>query len=177
MALDINRQTENGGHPMSVSSLKKTVLLLTLLCLPATAALTAPASPFVAMAGTWSGGGVLHTSDGQQEQLRCRAAYDVAGSGEQLRLNLKCASASYNFDLASEVEYHGGAISGSWSEASRNASGTLSGRAAGDHVEAAARGDSFSANLSLTTRGDRQTVSIQPQGANITSVSLALSRR
>ena len=158
-------------------NLARTALLAASLSLPPAAALAAPASPFVAMAGTWSGGGVLQTSDGQQEQLRCRAAYDVAGSGEQLRLNLRCASASYNFDLASEVEYSGGAISGSWSEASRNASGTLSGRAAGDHVEASARGDSFSAHLSLTTRGGKQTVSIQPQGTNITSVSLALNRR
>jgi len=162
---------------MSASSLTKTALLLASLCLPGSAALAAPVSPFTAMAGTWSGGGVLSTTDGQQEQLRCRASYDVAGTGEQLRLNLRCASASYNFDLASEVEYRGGTIRGSWTEASRNASGTLSGRAAGDHVEAAARGDSFSANLSLTTRGGRQTVSIQPEGTNITSVSLALNRR
>ena len=162
---------------MSASSLTKTALLLASLCLPGSAALAATVSPFTAMAGTWSGGGVLSTTDGQQEQLRCRASYDVAGTGEQLRLNLRCASASYNFDLASEIEYRGGAIRGSWTEASRNASGTLSGRAAGDHVEAAARGDSFSANLSLTTRGGRQTVSIQPEGTNITSVSLALSRR
>ena len=162
---------------MSASSLTKTALLLASLCLPGSAALAAPVSPFTAIAGTWSGGGVLSTTDGQQEQLRCRASYDVAGTGEQIRLNLRCASASYNFDLASEVEYRGGAIRGSWTEASRNASGTLSGRAAGDHLEAAARGDSFSANLSLTTRGGRQTVSIQPEGTNITSVSLALSRR
>ncbi|NOJ49153.1 hypothetical protein [Bradyrhizobium archetypum] len=162
---------------MSRSNLSRTALLLASLSLPAGAALAAPASPFIAMAGTWSGGGVLSTSDGQQEQLRCRASYDVAGSGEQLRLNLRCASPSYNFDLSSEVQYRGGAISGSWSEASRNASGTLSGRATGDHVEAAARGDNFSAHLSLTTRGGKQTVSIQPQGANITAVSLALNRR
>lgn len=162
---------------MSGSSLTRTALLLASLCLPGSAALAAPVSPFTAMAGTWSGGGVLSTSDGQQEQLRCRASYDVAGAGEQLRLNLRCASASYNFDLASDVEYRGGAIRGSWTEASRNASGTLSGRAAGDHVEAAARGDTFSANLSLTTRGGRQTVSIRPEGTSITSVSLALSRR
>ena len=162
---------------MSGSSLTRTALLLASLCLPGSVALAAPVSPFTAMAGTWSGGGVLSTTDGQREQLRCRASYDVAGSGDQLRLNLRCASASYNFDLASEVEYRGGAISGSWTEASRNASGTLSGRAAGDHVQAAARGDSFSANLSLTTRGGRQTVSIQPVGTNVTSVSLALNRR
>ena len=162
---------------MSGSSLTQRVLLFAVLSLPGCTALAAPVSPFVAMAGTWSGGGVLNTTDGQQEQLRCRAAYDVAGTGEQLRLNLTCASASYKFDLASEVEYRGGAIRGSWTEASRNASGTLSGRAAGDHIEVAARGDSFSASLSLTTRGGRQTVSIQPQGTNITSVSLALNRR
>ena len=162
---------------MSGSGLIKTTLLFASLSLSGGAALAGPASPFTALAGSWSGGGVISTTDGQQEQLRCRAAYDVDGSGDQLRLNLTCASASYKFDLASEVEYRGGEISGSWSEASRNASGTLSGRAAGDHVEAAARGDSFSAHLSLTTRGGRQTVSIQPQGGSITSVSLALSRR
>jgi len=162
---------------MSGSRLTRTALLLASLTLPGSAALAAPVSPFTAMAGTWAGGGVLSTTDGQQEQLRCRASYDVAGAGDQLRLNLRCASASYNFDLAGDVEYRGGAISGSWSESSRNASGTISGRASGDHVEAAARGDSFSAHLSLTTRGGRQTVSIQPQGGNITSVSLALNRR
>ena len=162
---------------MSRSSLTQKALLFAVLSLSGCTALAAPVSPFVAMAGTWSGGGVLNTSDGQQERLRCRAAYDVDGAGDQLRLNLTCASESFKFELASEVEYRGGAIRGSWTEASRNASGTLSGRATGDHVEAAARGDSFSANLSLTTRGGRQTVSIQPQGTNITSVSLALSRR
>jgi hypothetical protein len=135
------------------------------------------AGPFTAMAGSWSGGGMLNTSDGAQEPLRCRASYDVGGSGAQLHLNLRCASASYNFDLASDVQYRGGAISGEWSEASRNASGTLSGRAVGDRIEASASGQSFSAGLSLTTRGSRQTVSIRPQGTNITGVSLALDRR
>jgi hypothetical protein len=148
-------------------------LALALAASPTQAAM----SPFRAMAGSWSGGGVLSTADGQQERLRCRASYDVAGSGEQLRLNLRCASASYNFDLASQVQYSGGAISGEWTEASRNASGTIEGRAIGDRVEAAARGQSFSANLSLTTRGNRQTVSIRPAGTDVRDVSLLLERR
>ncbi|WP_407118786.1 hypothetical protein [Bradyrhizobium sp. LMG 9283] len=153
-------------------------LLMTALCFPCGAdAAQAAASPFVAMAGTWSGGGTLSTTDGGQERLRCRAAYNVTASGTELRLNLRCASASYNFDLAGDVEYRGGAISGSWSEATRNASGTISGRAVGDHIDAAARGDNFSANLSLTTRGSRQSISIRPQGTNVTGVSLALNRR
>jgi len=152
------------------------LVLLASLCLPGSATHAAVASPFAALAGSWSGGGVLNTSDGQQERLRCRASYDVMGTGAELRLNLKCASASYNFDLASEAQYQGGAISGSWTEASRNASGTLSGRTAGDRIEASARGDNFSASLSLTTRGGRQSVSIRPQGTNVTSVSLSLDR-
>jgi hypothetical protein len=151
------------------------LLLLASLCLPGSATQAAVSSPFAALAGSWSGGGVLSTSDGNQEPLRCRAAYDVGGP--ELHLNLKCASASYSFDLASDVQYRGGAISGEWSEASRNASGTISGRAVGDRIEAAAEGQNFSAGLSLTTRGNRQIVSIRPQGTNITEVSLELNRR
>jgi hypothetical protein len=153
------------------------LLLLASLCLPGSATQAAVTSPFAAMAGSWSGDGMLSTTDGNQERLRCRASYDVVGTGAELHLSLRCASESYNFDLASDVQYSGGAISGSWSEASRNASGTISGRAAGDRIEAAARGDNFSANLSLTTRGGRQSISIRPQGTNVTEVSLALQRR
>jgi len=143
---------------MSVSTIAKAGLLLASLSLAGSAQAVTSASPFSAMAGSWSGGGTLSTNDGAQERLRCRASYDVVGTGAELRLNLKCASESYNFDLSGEVQYQGGAISGSWTEASRNASGTISGRANGEHIDAAARGDNFSANLSLTTRGGRQTV-------------------
>lgn len=160
---------------MPGSIIARTGLLVVTLCLPCGTA--SAASPFTAMAGSWSGGGVLSTTDGGQERLRCRATYNVGNGSAQLDLNLKCASESYNFDLAGDVEYQGGAVSGSWREATRNASGTISGRASGDQVDAAARGDNFSANLSLTTRGGRQTVSIRPQGTNVTNVSLALQRR
>jgi hypothetical protein len=162
---------------MSGSNMVRAGLLLAALSLPGGATQAAISSPFAAMAGSWSGGGIINTSDGGQEPLRCRAAYEVGAAGTELRLNLRCASDSYNFDLASQVAYRGGAISGSWSEASRNASGTLSGRAVGDRIEASARGQTFSAELSLTTRGRRQTVSIRPEGTNITAVSLELERR
>ena len=55
----------------------------------------AASSPFPAMAGSWSGGGTISMSSGEQETLRCRATYNVAGSGDELSLNLRCASASY----------------------------------------------------------------------------------
>ena len=55
--------------------------------------------------------------------------------------------------------------------------GTISGRAEGDNVEAAPRGQNFSVDLSLTTRGNRQTVSIRPAGTDVRAVSLAQDRR
>jgi len=56
-------------------------------------------------------------------------------------------------------------------------SGRITGRASGERVQAHARGDAFSADLSLTTRGNRQSVAIRPQGTEVQQVSLALSRR
>ncbi|XUM20542.1 hypothetical protein ACRAVF_23825 [Bradyrhizobium oligotrophicum S58] len=150
--------------------------LLTAFALGA-AAHAAPASPFRGLEGSWTGGGVISLSDGNQERLRCRAAYDVGGAGEQLRLNIRCASDSYNIDLSSDVAYRGGEISGQWSESSHNASGTIEGRAVGNRIEAQARGQTFSAGLSLTTQGRRQTVSIRPAGTDIRGVDLELARR
>ena len=161
---------------MNGSRIAQTGLVMATLAFPAHAALAA-ISPFAAMAGTWSGGGVLQSSDGTQERLRCRAGYDVGEVGAEMRLNLRCASASYNFDLTGDVQYRGGAISGSWSEASRNASGTISGRARGGQIEASAMGQNFSAELSLSTRGNQQFVSLRPRGTNIAEVTLELNRR
>jgi hypothetical protein len=160
---------------MRGSKIAQAGLVIATLALPAQTALAA-VSPFAAMAGTWTGGGVLQSSDGTQERLRCRAEYAPAGPAE-LHLNLRCASASYNFDLTSNVQNRDGRISGSWTEASRNASGTISGRAAGGRIEALAQGQNFSAGLSLSTRGNRQSVSLRPRGTNITAVSLELNRR
>lgn len=138
--------------------------------------LPAHAGPFSALAGAWSGGGTLTMADGNTERLRCRASYDVRDAGTDLKLILRCASESYNFELGSAVIAHGDRISGTWSEATRNASGLVSGSASADRIEASAKGESFSANLSLTTKGNRQTVSIRSQGTDIAGVSLALNR-
>jgi hypothetical protein len=161
---------------MTASMVARAGLLVATLSL-AGASAQAAMSPFRAMAGSWAGGGVIDMANGDRERLRCRASYDVDGSGSAMRLNLRCASDSYNFDLASNLEYRGGEISGEWTEASRNASGTIEGRATGDHIEAAATRPGFSANLSLTTRGSRQMVTIRPQGSDISAVSLELNRR
>jgi hypothetical protein len=136
----------------------------------------AASGPFAALAGSWSGGGHVAMADGSTEQLRCRASYTVDGAGNGLRLSLRCASQSANFELGSNVAYEGGRIAGTWSEATRNASGSISGSAGPGQIEATATGQNFSASLSLATKGNRQTVTIRSEGSDIAGVSLALNR-
>ena len=136
----------------------------------------AASGPFSALAGSWSGGGQLAMADGTTEQLRCRASYTVEGAGNGLRLSLRCASQSANFELGGNVAYESGRIAGTWSEATRNASGSISGTANQGQIQATATGQNFSANLSLATKGNRQTVTIRSEGSDISGVSLALNR-
>jgi hypothetical protein len=103
----------------------------------------------------------------------------VLSEQNNLQLNIRCASESYNFDLRGSATSANGSISGSWSESTRNAAGTLSGRTDGDRFAVVARGPSFTADLILVTRGDRQSVTIKSQDAQagVKSVTMTLQRR
>jgi hypothetical protein len=132
----------------------------------------AQSGPFVGMAGVWSGAGTVTLDDGSTERIRCRATYAVGLAGNGLNQSLTCASDAYKFDLASNVVSEGGALSGTWSESSRGINGTLQGRASGGSFQVLVSTVGFNANLSLTTRGNKQSVVIksdsQFRGATIT---------
>jgi hypothetical protein len=138
-------------------------------------AVAAPAGPFASLTGTWSGSGTIDFKDGHSERLRCRA--DETGGANTLRLTLRCASDSYNFELSSDATYQGGTITGSWSEATRKAGGTLTGSVSGNRIDVSAKSQNFAANLRLTTVGNRQVVSISAAGTEISEVMLELNRR
>jgi hypothetical protein len=131
----------------------------------ATAGSAATASPFAELAGSWSGSGTIDLSNDRHEPIKCRASYDVLEDQKKLQLNIHCASESYNFDLRSSATYVNGAITGNWSESTRNAAGTLSGKVEGAGFQVVANGPSFTANLNLMTRGDKQSVSIKSRDA------------
>ena len=135
-------------------------------------------APFQKLAGQWSGNGTIELSNSTQEPIRCRAAYDVLEQQNNLQLNIRCASESYSFDLRASATYAAGAITGTWSEATRNAAGTISGKADGDRFQVMARGPGFTASLTLVTRGNRQSVTIQSQDeqTRVKGASIALQR-
>jgi len=132
----------------------------------------AQSGPFAGMAGNWSGGGTVMLDDGSSERIRCRAGYAVGGGGSGLNLSLTCASDSYKFDLRANVIADRGALSGTWSESSRGVNGNLEGRAANGTFQVIASAPGFNSNITLTTRGNKQSVVIRAEsqfrGANIT---------
>ncbi|MEA2959113.1 MAG: hypothetical protein QOJ58_4783 [Alphaproteobacteria bacterium] len=137
---------------------------------------SAQSAELSSLAGAWTGSGSIALSDGSTERLRCRATYRVDGSGTGLQQSLRCASDSYKFDLSSDLVSQGGRISGTWSESSRGISGSLEGRVGGGRITASVEGAGFSANISVTTAGQHQAVSIVSQG-DIRQVSISMVRR
>jgi len=138
----------------------------------------ASAGPFSGLAGSWSGGGHISLANGTKERIRCRATYAVGGDGNVLQQSLRCASDSYNFELRSDVESHGGRISGNWNEATRSIGGTLSGHARDGHIEVTVENPNFSAHLTLTVHGQSQSVTIRASnGGQFTGASISLARR
>lgn len=131
--------------------------------------------PFAGMAGFWSGSGSVTLDDGSTERIRCRASYAVGERGHGLNQTLTCASDSYKFDLKTNVVADGNSIRGTWSEGSRNINGSIEGRGAHGNFEVVASAPGFNANISLTTRGSRQSVVIRGEG-QFRSASISLRR-
>jgi hypothetical protein len=129
--------------------------------------------PFAGMAGNWAGGGTVTLDDGSRERLRCRASYAVAGAS--MTMTLTCASDAYRFQLTANVVDQGGAVSGNWTEASRNISGTLQGRGGGGNFDVVASTGGFNANISLRTAGNRQSIGMRAD-SQFRAASISMSR-
>lgn len=132
--------------------------------------------PFAALQGSWSGTGTILLKSGTKERIRCRANYRLGSSSANLQLALNCESDSYKFDLQSQIVHRDGTISGNWTEVTRATGGSIEGRIAGNQIHVRADGQTFTALLSVTTRGNRQSISIQSPGSEMSEVAIALAR-
>ena len=130
---------------------------------------------FAGLAGVWSGSGSVTLDDGSTERIRCRATYAVSASGTGLNQSLTCASDSYRFNLSSNVVSNGGSLSGTWSETGRGVSGNLEGRGSAGSLQITASAPGFTANISLKTTGNKQSVVIRAD-SQFKGASVSLSR-
>src|SRR4029077_6894350 len=149
----------------SASCLKTAVLASGLLLISAQAQ-AEPGSerPFLGFSGHWSGAGTGPMANGATERIRCKAAYAVNATGKAVQQTLRCASDSYRVEISSNVISEGSSLSGFWAETTRGVSGNISGRARSAEIVANVAGAGFTAHLDLRTQGDRQSVTIRPQG-------------
>ena len=135
-----------------------------------------PVHLFATMAGNWSGGGTIDLTNDIHEKLRCRAHHTYGAGNNSLAISIRCASDNYKFELTSNVTERRGQVSGSWNEASYGVTGTITGRVSGSRVTAVAAGDKFTADLSVTTNGNHQSVTITPKATYLQNVQIALNR-
>jgi hypothetical protein len=139
----------------------------------------AATGPFADFSGSWSGTGTVRTGGNAPERIRCNANYRPRGSSQhEIDLQLRCASDSYNFDLAGQFTADDrNEITGQWTERSRNTGGTAIGRANGERLDVHVESGGFAADLVMVTRNRRQSVTIDSQGGGqVVKASISLSR-
>jgi hypothetical protein len=179
LAAVIGKRRVSNVHRMTGVFVGLKGLILGAVALLAASLFSAPSQaqsgPFNGLAGVWSGAGTVTLDDGSNERIRCRATYAVGEAGHGLNQTLTCASDSYKFDLRTNVIAEGNNITGSWSEISRNISGTIQGSGTGGAIQVVASAAGFSANITVTTRGNRQTVLIRSEGS-FKAANITLSR-
>ncbi len=132
--------------------------------------------PFAPFAGSYRGGGVVVGTNGQRERLSCRDHGAVGDGGQSLSERMVCASDSYRFDIRTHAVAEGGSVRGEWQETTRGASGQFTGRVGPGRFNGSVQGGGFSAQFSLRASGRRQFFVLRPQGADVASVEVTLSR-
>jgi hypothetical protein len=139
-----------------------------------------PAGVFSGLDGSWRGDGSIRWTSGETERIRCQGTYEVDPSGNRLEQRLTCASDASKLNITSSIVYNpeAGVITGSWNERSHNVGGWVSGNARPMAIDALLQSSDkkFRSTVSVVTRGQQQTVSIVPQGLDVTGVTVALQR-
>src|ERR1700719_2507957 len=134
------------------------------------------ASLFEAWAGSWSGEDALTTADGARSRIRCLVTYAVQDRGRAVRQDLRCASDTYRFEIASNMVQSAQSLFGDWFESTRRVGGRITGRASGSRLDIRAEGDTFTALVTVTTQDNRQTFVLESPGSQLSDVSITLNR-
>jgi hypothetical protein len=130
---------------------------------------------FASLPGNWTGTGSVEKLDGTSEALKCRAKYSLAPSGTVVHQELRCAADSYRLALVTDLVNNKGDLAGTWTETDRQAGGSVSGKIEGDVITTRIKGNTFDANVTITTQGNRQTIALlSNNGSYAKAVNIAL---
>lgn len=146
-------------------------LALIALAIPARAE-----GPFAGLSGTWRGAAEVRLQSGSSEMLKCFAYYTPKGTGAELGLAIRCASASNKIELRAQLTAEAGKVSGRWEERTYNAAGDVSGQAQEGRLTLTIEGGAFKGSMAVRTSGTSQNVSIKTEGIALQGVNINLSR-
>jgi hypothetical protein len=131
---------------------------------------------FAGLEGAWSGDGVTKFSNGSTAPLRCHGSYALSGGGDHLDQALDCVSPRQSFAFRIALDQTNGAILGNWDELTHQVQGGVVGAGGPGRFELTARGQGFSAQVTVVTRGARQSLAIVGAGGGFASATIALRR-
>jgi hypothetical protein len=134
------------------------------------------ADPVEDLTGYWSGNGSVVLANGKTERVKCQVFYKTGEDSTQIRQSMRCASVDYSINALALLRVRGGQVTGSWEEKTYAAKGDVRGRLSGDTFALTIQGGNFTAVMNLTLSNCRQSISISPQGLEVTRVSIALAK-
>lgn len=126
------------------------------------------------LAGSWSGAGRLHYTDGRAENIHCSAHY--RGGGNELSLAIQCKSDSNPIHIRSKLRIDGGRASGDWEERTFNASGSASGSVSPGSLRLSVSGGGFNGTMTVTYARNAHSVVISTQGIAMSKATINFSR-
>ncbi len=135
------------------------------------------AGPFSPFEGSWRGGGRISDVNGRTEPLSCKSTNSPSSDGIAMSLSLVCASDSYRVDFHSDLYTDGQTLRGTWSEATRNASGDVNGEIRRDVINATTTAPGFAANIVIHVVGSKRLeVALSATGTSINRVQVTMKR-
>jgi hypothetical protein len=134
------------------------------------------ATPLEGIAGYWTGGGSVAMTSGKTERVKCSVTYKVGDAGGLIKQSMRCASQDYTINASADLRVKGEHVSGNWEEKTYSATGQVSGRYAENSMNLNIKGANFSAAMNLSLSDCKQTISITPQGLEVSRINIALAK-
>ena len=128
----------------------------------------------LSLAGRWAGKGTMIPASGPSESFRCMVTYFPSRNGSLLRQNLRCKSASYQLDGATQLQITAGKVTGRWQDKVNSLEGTVSGTVTPDGFHILLSEKLFDAKMTVVNSPCQQSVTIVPrEGTPIKKMSAA----
>ena len=135
------------------------------------------ANPILALRGRWAGIATLTPASGPTESYKCVATFFPTGDGSSIKQNLRCKSANYQFDGATDLRIAAGKITGRWQDKVNNLDGIINGAVRADGFDILLSGNFFDAKMTVVNSPCQQTLTIVfEEGLPIKTLSALLKK-